>query len=143
MEGRDTFLRTAYSPLDDPHEELDRRVRDLAHAVWSGRSDECRARLRILLHGLGAHFTGEEELMRRHGWSRAARHAESHARLLDRVNRFEARLAGRGLSAGFSSWALNELPDMLRYHTVRSDFGFAKFALGVAQDPGSLPSGRR
>jgi hemerythrin-like metal-binding protein len=143
MEGRDTFLRTAYSPLDDPHEKLDRRVRALASAVCSGRADDSRAHLRALVHGLGEHFAGEEELMRTHGWSQVARHAEAHARLLDRVNRFEARLAGRGLTPGFSSWALKELPDLLRYHTVRSDFGFAKFALDVAQDPGSLPSGRR
>jgi hypothetical protein len=32
---------------------------------------------------------------------------------------------------------------MLRYHTARSDFGFAVFARGVARDPGSFLAMRR
>jgi hemerythrin-like metal-binding protein len=140
MEARGTFLRTAYPPLDGPHEELERRVRALGDAVRSGHAEESRGRFRILIRALGEHFSDEEELMRTKGWSQAARHAESHARLLDRMHRLETHLAGRGLTLDFSSWALTGLPAMLRYHTVRSDFGFAMFALGAAQDPGSLPS---
>jgi hemerythrin-like metal-binding protein len=140
MGKNETFVRTEYGPLDVPHQELDRCVRALGDAVRSGQPDESRSRFRILIHALGEHFADEEELMRRKGWSQAARHAESHARILDRMHRLEARLAGRGLSLDFSSWALTALPSMLRYHTVRSDFGFAMFALGAAQDPGTLPS---
>jgi len=115
MDPEDSFLRTAYAPVDEPHEELERCVRALKDAVRSSRADETRKRFRTIIRRLGEHFADEEAMMERLGWSLAARHAESHVRLLYQVNRLETYLAGRGLTPDFASWALNGLPEILAH----------------------------
>ncbi len=83
--------------------------------------------------------------MRARGWSQLARHAECHARLHLQVQRFQRRLDASDLTPDLAWWALLGIPEMMRFHAVASDFGFGKFALGLAQDPGprALPGGPR
>jgi hypothetical protein len=68
---------------------------------------------------LSEHFAAEEQLMSTGGWSR-----------------LEHLIVRYGLTYELSTLAMKHLPEMLRFHEMASDFGFGKFALGVAEDPG-------
>ena len=126
---------TGFGPLDAPHRELARCLADLSAAVRGRDAAEVRGRICLLTEKLAEHFTEEELLMRRSGWSLVVPHAEAHGRLLANIREFERRVARRGICHELSSWGLNHLPEMIRYHCIVSDFGFAKFAMGLAGDP--------
>ena len=103
------------------------RERDLAAA----RGWAC-----LLVQKLGEHFSEEEKMMRTYGWPRVAAHAEAHGRVLSCFVGFERRLdVAREVSLDLSYMALLHLPEVLRVHQIRSDFGFAKFAVGVTHPP--------
>ncbi len=134
------FVPTGFPPLDQPHRELDRCLRELAQAVRTRDLVDARGWTCLLSEMLGEHFAEEEALMRARGWSLVARHAESHALLHLQVQRFERRLAVGDLTPELARWALQGIPELLRFHAIASDFGFGKFALGHAPDPGqALP----
>jgi hemerythrin len=130
------FVPTGFAPLDQPHRELDRCLRELAQAVRSRDVVDARGWTCLLSEKLGEHFAEEEALMRARGWSLIARHAESHALLHLQIQRFEHRLAVGDLTPELARWALQGIPELLRFHAIASDFGFGKFALGHAPDPG-------
>jgi len=130
------FVLTGFAALDQPHRDLERCLLDLAVAVRSRDLFDARGWSCLLSEKLGEHFAEEEDLMRARGWSQIARHAESHAHLHLQVQRFERRLAVGQLTPDLAWWALQALPEMLRFHAIASDFGFGKFALGLAPDPG-------
>jgi hemerythrin len=137
------FALTGFAPLDQPHRELDRCLRDLALAVGARDVVDARGWTCLLSEKLGEHFAEEEALMRARGWSMIARHAESHALLHLQVRRFERRLAVGDLTPDLARWALQGIPELLRFHAIASDFGFGKFALGHAPDPGRVPVPRQ
>lgn len=126
---------TGFGPIDAPHRELARCVADLSAAVRIRDVAEVRGRVCLLTEKLAEHFAEEEILMRRSGWSLVGPHAGAHARLLSCIREFDRRVARRGICHDLSSWGLNHLPEMIRYHCIVSDFGFAKFAMGLAGDP--------
>jgi hemerythrin len=130
------FVPTGFAPLDLAHRELDRCLRELAQAVRSRDIVDARGWTCLLSEKLGEHFAEEEALMRVRGWSLVARHAESHALLHLQVQRFERRLAVGALTPELARWALQGIPELLRFHVIASDFGFGKFVLGHAPDPG-------
>ena len=129
------FVKMGLAPLDRPHRDLERCLRDLAEAVRARDIALVRGRACMLVETLGAHFEAEEEMMRATGWSQIARHKECHARLLFQARRFERLVAGSPLTPDIASQALNRLPELIRYHMIATDFGFAKHAVRVAQDP--------
>lgn len=129
-------MRTGFAPIDHSHQEVDRALVALASAVDSLDEREARRRLGVLVEELARHFADEEAMMGVRRWTPLARHAESHLNILRQLDRFDQLVRRRGLTEDLSSWAVRGLPDLLRYHTLRSDFGFAKFALGLARDPG-------
>jgi hemerythrin len=131
-----SFVVTGFGPIDRPHGDLERCLRDLAATVRARELGPARGWACLLSEKLGEHFADEEALMRARGWSQLARHAESHAHLHLQVSRFERQLAAGDLTAELAWLALQGLPELLRYHAITSDFGFGKFALGVATDPG-------
>jgi hemerythrin len=101
------------------------RERDLAAA----RGWAC-----LLVQKLGEHFSEEERMMRTYGWQRVAAHAEAHGHVLSCFVGFERRLAvAQEVSLDLSQVALLHLPEVLRVHQIMSDFGFAKFAVGVTR----------
>jgi hemerythrin len=123
------------APLDRPHRDLDRCLRDLGEAVRARDVALVRGRACLLVEKLGEHCADEEEMMRAAGWSHLARHAECHAHLLFQARRFERHVAVNPLTPETASWALNRLPEMIRFHMIATDFGFAKYVLRHAQDP--------
>ena len=132
-----SYVRTGFGPIDHSHREVDRRILALASAVQATDEREARRRLGELTEELARHFADEEAMMGVRRWTPLARHAESHLNILRQLDRFDRMVRKQGLTEGLSSWAVRGLPDLLRYHTLRSDFGFAKFALGVARNPGA------
>lgn len=132
-----SYVRTGFAPIDHSHQEVDRCLVALAAAVQALDDREARRRVAELVEELARHFADEEAMMGVRRWTPLARHAESHMNILRQVSRLDGQIRDRGLTEDLSTWALHGIPDLLRYHTLRSDFGFAKFALGVARDPGS------
>ncbi len=128
-------VATGFGPLDNPHRDLEVCLRDLAVALRARDLADVRGRACLLSEKLAEHFSDEEWLMRAAGWPQVETHAEAHAILLRQVRRFERQVASRELSHEFASWGLNHLPELLRYHCIASDFGFGKFALGLASAP--------
>lgn len=131
-----SYVRTGFAPIDHSHQEVDRSLLALSYAVQSLDEREARRRLGELVEELARHFADEEAMMGVRRWTPLARHAESHLNILRQLARFDRQIRDRGLTEELSLWAVRGLPDLLRHHTLRSDFGFAKFALGVARDPG-------
>ena len=129
-------MRTGFGPIDHSHQEVDRGILALSSAVQATDQRETRRRLGELIEALARHFADEEAMMGVRRWTPLARHAESHLNFLRQLDRFDRLIRERGLTEELSAWAIRGLPGLLRYHTLRSDFGFAKFALGVARDPG-------
>jgi len=129
------FVKMGLAPLDRPHRDLERCIRDLAEAVRARDLALVRGRACMLVEMLGEHFEAEEEMMRATGWSQIARHKECHARLLFQVRRFERLVAVSSLTPDIASQGLNRLPELLRYHMIATDFGFAKHVLRLARDP--------
>ena len=132
-----SYVRTGFAPIDHSHQEVDRALLALASAVQSLDEREARRRLGELVDELARHFADEEAMMGVRRWTPLARHAESHLNILRQLDRYDHLVRRRGLTEDLASWAVQGLPDLLRYHTIRSDFGFGKFALGVARDPGA------
>jgi hemerythrin-like metal-binding protein len=130
-----SFVPTGLAPLDRPHRELERCIRDLAEAVRARDIVLVRGRACLLVEKLGEHFVDEEEMMRAAGWPHLARHEECHARLLFQARRFERLVAVSSLTPEIASQALNRLPELIRYHMIATDFGFAKHVLRRAHDP--------
>ena len=128
-------MEIGLAQLDRPHRHLERCIRDLAEAVRARDIALVRGRACMLVETLGAHFEAEEEMMRATGWSKIERHKECHARLLFQARRFERLVAVNSLTPDIASQALNRLPELIRYHMIASDFGFAKHVLRVAHDP--------
>jgi hemerythrin-like metal-binding protein len=129
------FVKMGLAPLDRPHRDLDRCLRDLAEAVRARDVALVRGRACLLVEKLGEHFVDEEEMMRATGWPHLARHAECHAHLLTQARRFERHVAVNSLTPDIASWALNRLPELLRFHMIATDFGFAKHAVRVTRSP--------
>ena len=130
-----SLVVTGFGPIDAPHRELARCVLDLSAAVRIRDGAEARGRTCLLIEKLAEHFAEEEILMRRCGWSLLGSHADAHGRLLSRIREFNRRIGRQGVSHELACWGLNHLPEMIRYHCIVSDFGFAKFAMGLAGDP--------
>ncbi len=127
---------TGFIPLDRQHRQIDRCLAELADAVRLRESSEARGRCCLLLETLEEHFAAEEGLMHTRRWSPLDHHRECHTSILLQVGAVERRLARHGLSHELAAWAVNHIPEILRFHAMASDFGFGKFALGVAGDPG-------
>jgi hemerythrin-like metal-binding protein len=134
-----SLVVTGFGPIDAPHRELAGCVSDLVAAVRIRDAAEVRGRTCLLAEKFAEHFSEEEVLMRRSGWSLLGRHADAHCRLLSSVREFERRIAFQGVSHSLSNWGQNHLPELIRYHCIVSDFGFAKFAMGLAADPSTRP----
>jgi hemerythrin-like metal-binding protein len=128
------FVKMGLAPLDRPHRDLERCIRDLAEAVRARDLALVRGRACMLVEMLGEHFEAEEEMMRATGWSQIARHKECHARLLFQARRFERLVAVSPLTPDIASWAMNRLPELIRYHMIATDFGFARHAVRVSHD---------
>jgi hemerythrin-like metal-binding protein len=128
------FVKMGLAPLDRPHRDLERCLRDLAEAVRARDVALVRGRACLLVEKLGEHFVDEEEMMRAAGWPHLAHHAECHARLLFQARRFERHVAVNPLTPDVASWALNRLPELIRFHMIATDFGFAKHAVRVSGD---------
>ncbi|MEY2669005.1 MAG: hypothetical protein RJA59_1643 [Pseudomonadota bacterium] len=126
---------TGFGPIDAPHRELAGCVADLSAAVRAREVSEVRGRVFLLTEKLAEHFSDEEVLMRRSGWSLLRPHADAHGRLLSCLREFDRRIARTGVCHDLANWGLNHLPEMIRHHCIVSDFGFAKFAMGLADDP--------
>jgi hemerythrin-like metal-binding protein len=129
------FVKMGLAPLDRPHRELERCIRDLAEAVRARDLELLRGRACLLVEKLGEHFADEEQMMGATDWSQIARHKECHARLLFQARRFERLVAVSPLTPEIASQALNRLPELIRYHMIATDFGFAKHVLRRAKDP--------
>jgi hemerythrin-like metal-binding protein len=129
------LIVTGFGPIDAPHRDLARCVADLVAAVRARDAAEVRGRACLLAEKLAEHFSEEEALMRQSGWSLLGRHADAHGRLLSSVREFERRITFQGVSHSLSNWGQNHLPELIRHHCIVSDFGFAKFAMGLAADP--------
>ena len=129
------FALMGHPPLDRQHQDLERCVRDLAESVRARDIVLVRGRACMLVEMLGEHFEAEEEMMRATGWSQIARHKACHARLLFQARRFERLVAVSSLTPDIASQGLNRLPELLRYHMIATDFGFAKHVLRLARDP--------
>ena len=126
------FIHTGLAGLDHAHADLDFCLRDLRRAVQERDAVLARGWACLMVQKLGQHFSDEEKLMRTYGWSHLAAHAESHGRILDRFIRFERRFTVvRRMTLDLSYLALIHLPEVLRVHEIKSDFGFAKFAMSV------------
>jgi hemerythrin len=85
---------------------------------------------------LSEHFAAEERMMSTRGWSRLEHHVARHQGILAQARQLEHLVVRNGLTHELVSLAMKHLPEMLRFHEMASDFGFGKFALGVAEDPG-------
>jgi hemerythrin len=129
------FVITGYGRVDRPHRDVDRCLRDLANAVQARDIALVRGQACLFVEKLGEHFADEEALMRATAWSQIARHVECHAHLLVEARRFERHVAVNALTPGIATWALIRLPELIRFHCMVSDVGFAKYALRLAQDP--------
>jgi hemerythrin len=129
------FVKMGLAPLDRPHRELELCLRDLADVVRARDLELVRGRACLLVEKLGEHFADEEGMMRAEGWSHVARHQECHAHLLFQARRFERHVAVNPLTPETASWAMNRLPELIRFHMIATDFGFAKHVVRVARDP--------
>jgi len=129
------FVLMGLERLDRPHRDLERCVRDLADAVREKDVSAARGRTCLLVEKLGEHFADEEEMMRAAGWPHLARHEECHAHILVQIRRLERHLAVNPLTPDVASWAMNRIPELIHFHCIVSDFGFAKYALRQAHDP--------
>jgi len=129
------LVLTGYGRLDRPHRDVERCLRDLAEAVRARDIVLVRGRACLFVEKLEEHLADEEALMRATAWSQIARHTDCHAHLLFEARRFERHVAVNSLTPGIASWALIRLPELIRFHCIVSDFGFAKYALRLAQDP--------
>jgi hemerythrin-like metal-binding protein len=130
------LVRIGYLPLDRPHRELHRCLREVAVAVRSRDAEAVRGRYCLLAETLAEHFGEEEALMRARGWSGLAHHVDCHRALLARVRLLERHVADAGVTHELAAWSLARLPEMLRFHEIAADFGFGMFARGKAGDPG-------
>jgi len=131
-----TFVKMGLGPLDRAHRDLELCIRDLAVAVRARDVELVRGQACLLVEKLGDHFVDEEEMMRAAGWPHLASHAECHAHLLYQARRFERFAAVNPLTPEIVSWALNRLPELIRFHMIATDFGFAKHAIRAARAPG-------
>jgi hemerythrin-like metal-binding protein len=134
---------TGLASMDDAHRDLQQCIRDLGLAARDHDADGVRGRACLLLEMFAEHFHEEEALMLATGWSRRAHHALCHVKLLERMRWFERRVAAHGVDHDAASFILVRLPELVRVHVIRSDFGFGKFALGVAGGPGAARSPAR
>ena len=126
---------TGLARLDRPHRDLERCIRALAEAVRARDASDARRQACLLVEKLAEHFADEEEIMRATGWPLLDRHAECHEILLVHARRFERNLASSSLTPTLASVALVHLPELIRFHCITTDFGFAKHALRVTHDP--------
>ena len=90
----------------------------------------------LLTETLSEHFAAEERMMGAAGWSRLAHHVACHRQILAQARALEHLVLSHGLTHELAALAMKHLPEMLRFHQMASDFGFGKFALGEAEDPG-------
>jgi hemerythrin len=125
------FVPTGLHGLDRAHAGLDQCLAGLHRSMREKDASAARGWACLLMQKVSEHFTDEEEAMRATGWSRLARHAESHGRILLRFERFERRLQVHDVTLDLSYLALVHLPELLRVHQIASDFGFAKFAMNL------------
>ena len=95
---------------------------------------EARHRACLLVEKLDEHFSDEEKVMRATHYPLAAHHMECHELLLSAARRFERDLASGSLTPALASLALLHLPELIRFHCVTTDFGFAKHVLRVTHD---------
>jgi hemerythrin-like metal-binding protein len=134
---------TGVPSMDDAHRDLHLCIRDLGLAARERDVEGVRGRACLLVEMFAEHFQEEEALMLATRWSRREHHALCHAKFLERMRWFERRVAAHGVDHDAASFVLNRLPELVRVHVIRSDFGFGKFALGVAGDPGATRSPAR
>ena len=127
---------TGFAPLDRLHRELDRCLGELAATVRARDPRGVRGRICLLTETLSEHFAAEERMMGAAGWSRLAHHVACHRQILAQAHALEHLVLSHGLTHELAALAMKHLPEMLRFHQMASDFGFGKFALGEAEDPG-------
>jgi len=124
------FIPTGVARLDHALAGVVHCFVDLGRAMRDRDATSSRGWACLLVQKLGDHFSDEERMMRASRWPQADLHIESHRRVLRQFENFEQELKIRGVTLELSHLALFHLPEMLRIHIIKSDFGFAKFVTG-------------
>lgn len=109
--------------LDAEHRELFQLANALLDlAVTEPTPDALLPSMDALLNHVREHFTHEEEILRRRGYTDLARHAELHANLVNRALELRAKVAAGRLEFGMLAEFL--VKDVVTRHLLQDDRAF-------------------
>jgi len=128
-------FETGIHAIDAQHKALFEAVNRLAAALGSESMGEgVKASLDFLAQYTLDHFQMEEHFMREMAYPDLETHAAEHARLMNRVQVLQARLAqgqsmARDVTTFYAGW--------LKHHISGTDMAYVRFMKGKHQEAGS------
>ena len=126
-------FETGISLIDAQHQSLFEAVNRLATALGSDSVGEgVKESLDFLAQYTLDHFQMEEHFMREMAYPGLVPHVAEHARLINRVQVLQARLAEgqpitRDVTTFYASW--------LKHHICGTDMAYVRFMKGSQQQP--------
>jgi hemerythrin len=118
-------FETGIALVDAQHQALFEAVNQLAASFGAGRTaDQARESLDFLAKYTIEHFQTEEHFMQEMGYPALRPHAAEHARLVNKVQLLQARMAeGKPITMDVTIF----LADWLKHHIHGSDMAYVRF----------------
>ncbi|MBI5569936.1 MAG: hemerythrin family protein [Desulfomonile tiedjei] len=129
----DTFVwrddySVGYTPIDEQHQELFKRINAFGNALWEGQGKELlAAHLRFLADYVVSHFQTEEGLMTTHKFPLYEVHKPVHDAFVQEVSSVLNRIADAGLDTATAILVFEKSCDWTRAHVRGMDQELGRF----------------
>jgi len=113
-------LSVGIEEIDNQHQKLVQLINGLHNHLLAGDANEIMGKLldRVIEY-TGFHFSTEEQLMEKYGYSFSAPHKREHQKLVDTALALQARLHSG--NARITAETMTFLKDWLYHHILESD----------------------
>jgi hemerythrin-like metal-binding protein len=129
MSSSDEDLRIGHGMLDAHHDAMLARIAELASHVQEEDAAGAAVALAALWDETVSHFAAEDVMMEEHLYPERAAHRSAHHLFLEDLRELMRLVAEVGISAEVGEWALQRLPDWVKFHIQANDAPLAQYAL--------------
>ncbi len=142
-------LGVGQSVLDAHHDVMLARISELARCVEESDAAGVASVLALFWDETVSHFATEDAMMEEHDYPERIAHRRAHHLFLEDLKALVREADEHGISPEVAAWALERLPDWVKFHIQANDAPLAQFVVRrtaariVAAASGVQPHKRR
>lgn len=122
-------ISIGHGTLDAQHEAMLGRIAELGRRIEAEDAAGAASSLAALWDETVAHFATEDALMEEHGYPERSAHRGAHHLFLQDLKELIQEVSDHGVSPEAAAWALQRLPDWVKFHIETNDAPLAHFVV--------------